>query len=219
MSFSPLGCLVTQQLGTQSIFWHLRAHLVNSKAIHEKANPSRGGGAKPWASLRWPGYRKGVLLTHPHRWPDSKVERVQSLVLETVDSLLRCPAERKEEATHEALSKLRPHVEAELEALETLEWLRDLTDEELARRQAFMMLLSVGGHAEGANKPVRERILALLRLEAATYPELKKLTGAGAGTIRNNLSVLINEGQVVAEGEHPKTYRLASSGSKKTPWG
>jgi hypothetical protein len=78
-------------------------------------------------------------LTHPLRWPDSKVERVQSLVLERVDSLLRCPAERKDEATHEALSKLRSHVEAELEALETLEWLRDLTDEELARQRAFMI--------------------------------------------------------------------------------
>jgi hypothetical protein len=126
------------------------------------------------------GPPKGVLLTHPLRWSDSKVERVQSLVLDKVDSLLRCPAELNEAATHEALSKLRPHVETELEALETLEWLRDLTDEELARQRAFMTFLSVAKHDEGANKPVRERILAALRLEAATYPELQKLTGAGA---------------------------------------
>jgi hypothetical protein len=82
-------------------------------------------------------------LRHHPRESESKAERVQSLVLEKVDSLLRCPAERRKEATHEALSKLRPHVEAELEALETLEWLRDLTAEELARRRVFTMLVSV----------------------------------------------------------------------------
>jgi hypothetical protein len=82
-------------------------------------------------------------LRHHPRESESKAERVQSLVLEKVESLLRCPAERKDEATHEAFSKLRPHVEAELEALETLEWLRELTDEELARRRAFTMLVSV----------------------------------------------------------------------------
>jgi hypothetical protein len=82
-------------------------------------------------------------LRHHPRESESKAERVQSLVLEKVESLLRCPAKRRKEATHEALSKLRPHVEAELEALETLEWLRELTDEELARRRAFTMLVSV----------------------------------------------------------------------------
>jgi hypothetical protein len=82
-------------------------------------------------------------LRHHPRESESKAERVQSLVLEKVESLLRCPAKRRKEATQEALSKLRPHVEAELEALETLEWLRELTDEELARRRAFTMLVSV----------------------------------------------------------------------------
>ena len=107
-------------------------------------------------------------MTHPLRWSDSKAERVQSLVLERVDSLLRCPAERKDEATLEALSKLRSHVEAELEAPETLEWLRDLTDEELARQRAFMILPSVVIQDEQERKSVRERILAFLRFEAAT---------------------------------------------------
>jgi hypothetical protein len=158
-------------------------------------------------------------LTHHLRWPDSKVERVQSLVLERVDSLLRYPAERKDEATHEALSKLRPHVVAELEALETLEWLRDLTDEELARRRAFMILLSVARQDEVERKSVRERILAFLRLEAATNSKLQKLTGASAGAIRNNLSELINDGEVVADGGRPKTYRLVSSVSEKMPRG
>ena len=85
-------------------------------------------------------------MRDPLRESDSKAERVQSLVVEKVESLLRCPAERRKEARHEAFSKLRPHVEAELEALETLEWLRDLTDEELDRQRAFMMLLSVVKH-------------------------------------------------------------------------
>jgi hypothetical protein len=85
-------------------------------------------------------------LRDPLRESDSKAERVQSLVVEKVESLLRYPAERRKEARHEAFWKLRPHVEAELEALETLEWLRDLTDEELDRQRAFMMLLSVVKH-------------------------------------------------------------------------
>ncbi|HLL56546.1 MAG TPA: hypothetical protein VK359_01350 [Rubrobacteraceae bacterium] len=41
------------------------------------------------------------------------------------------------------MSKLKPHVDAQLEALETLDGLRDLTDEELERQRMFMMLLCV----------------------------------------------------------------------------
>jgi predicted HTH transcriptional regulator len=147
-------------------------------------------------------------LRHHPRESESKAERVQSLVLEKVESLLRCPAERKEEATHEAFSKLRPHVEAELEALETLEWVRDLTDEELARRRAFTMLVSVVRHDEEANRPARERILAALRLKAATNSELQKRTGISASTIRNNLFSLIKGGEVVGDVGCPKTYKL-----------
>jgi len=44
-------------------------------------------------------------------------------------------------------------LEAELEALETLEWLRDLTDEELARQRAFTMLVSVVRQDEEAKGP------------------------------------------------------------------
>jgi predicted HTH transcriptional regulator len=147
-------------------------------------------------------------LRHHPRESESKAERVQSLVLEKVESLLRCPAERKEEATQEAFSKLRPHVEAELEALETLEWVRDLTDEELARRRAFTMLVSVVRHDEEANRPARERILAALRLKAATNSELQKRTGISASTIRNNLFSLIKGGEVVGDVGCPKTYKL-----------
>jgi len=151
-------------------------------------------------------------LTHTLRWSVSRAERVQSLVLEKVASLLRCPPERRKDATHEALSKLRPHVEAELEALETLEWLRDLTNEELARRRAFVMFLAAIKSGEEAgverDKPARERVLAALRCRAATNPELQELTGAKAGTVRDALCLLVYEGEVVAEGRPPMTYRL-----------
>ena len=82
-------------------------------------------------------------MTPPLRESDSKIQRLQSLVREKVDSLLRCPSGRKGRATREALSKLKPHVDAQLEALETLDWLRDLTDEELERQRMFTMLLCV----------------------------------------------------------------------------
>jgi hypothetical protein len=98
-------------------------------------------------------------LRHLLRESDSKVERVQSLVLEKVDSLLRCPAEPKDEATHEALSKLKPHVEAEWDALETLDWPRDLTDEELDQRKQSAMTLA------------SERIERKNRLSALLHPK------------------------------------------------
>ena len=154
-------------------------------------------------------------MRDPLRESDSKAERVQSLVVEKVESLLRYPAERRKEARHEAFSKLRPHVEAELEALETLEWLRDLTDEELARRRAFTMLVSVLRHDEEANRPARERILAALRLKAQTNSELQKRTGISASTIHNNLFKLIKGGEVVGDIGRPKTYQLVPSESRK----
>ena len=154
-------------------------------------------------------------MTHTLRWSVSRAERVQSLVLEKVASLLRCPPERRKDATHEAFSKLRPHVEAELEALETLEWLRDLTNEELARRRAFVMFLAAIRRSEEASveraDPARECVLAALRCGAATNPELQELTGAKAGTVRDTLCLLVYEGEVVAEGGCPMTYRLARS--------
>jgi predicted HTH transcriptional regulator len=158
-------------------------------------------------------------LTHSLRWSESRAERVRSLVLEKFASLLQCPPERREEATHEAFSKLRPHVEAELEALETMEGLRALTDEELARRQVFAMLVSVVRQEEEANRPARERILEVLRLKAATNSELQLRTGISTGTIRNNLSGLIEDGEVVGDRGRPKTYQLVTSGSRKASRG
>lgn len=150
------------------------------------------------------------------RRSDSRAERIYSLVLEVLDGLPRRSgsAEHHPALPRAALSKLRPHVETELEALESLEWLRDLTDEELARRQAFVMFLaairrSEEAGAERRDKPARERILAALRYGAATNPELQELTGAKAGTVRDTLSLLVYEGEVVAKGERPITYRLA----------
>jgi predicted HTH transcriptional regulator len=116
---------------------------------------------------------------------------------------LQCPVEQREEATHEAFSKLRPHVEAELEALESLERLRDLTEEELARRQVFAMLISVVRQGEEANRPARERILEVLRLKDATNSELQRYTGISTGTIRNNLFELIHSGEVVGDRGRP----------------
>ena len=132
---------------------------------------------------------------------------------------MRCPPERREEATHEAFSKLRPHVEAELEALESLEWLRDLTEEELARRQVFAMLISVVRQEGEANRPARERILEVLRLKGATNSELQRGTGISTGTIRNNLFELIHSGEVVGDGGRPKTYQLVTSVPRKASRG
>jgi len=63
--------------------------------------------------------------------------------------------------------------------------------------------------------PVRERILAALREESHTVPELVKLTGASEGTIYNNLPRLVDDEKVVHDGyrERRKLYRLFSSSS------
>jgi Fic family protein len=146
-------------------------------------------------------------LAAPLRRQDSKAQRIRSLVLEELVDRSRRPysAEHRSGAS----SRLRPYVEEELEALETLEWLRDLTAEELARRRAFTMFLSVAGHGKEESRPANERILEALRLGALTHSELQELTGASAGTVRNNLCQLVKDREVVAEGGYPKTYRLA----------
>ena len=155
-------------------------------------------------------------MTHTLRRSDSRAQRVRSLVLGKVAGLLRCPPERREEATQEAFSELSPHVKAELEALETLEWLRELTEEELARRQVFAMLVSVVRHEVEAKRSARERILDVLSLKEATNSEIQRRTGISTGTIRNNLFELIEEGEVVGDGGRPKTYQLVTSGSRQT---
>ena len=145
-------------------------------------------------------------MTTPLGRPDCKAQRIRSLVLKELATLSRRP--NSVELRDGALSKLRPYVEAELEALETLEWLRDLTAEELARRRAFALLLSVAGRGKEERRSANERILEALRLGAVTSSELQELTGASAGTVRNNLCQLVKDGMLVAEGDYPKTYRL-----------
>lgn len=60
---------------------------------------------------------------------------------------------------------------------------------------------------------VRDRIVGALRVEPATNAELQRQTGASAGTIRNNLSQLIQDGEVGEDGYkgRSKVYRLLSS--------
>ena len=82
-------------------------------------------------------------MTNPVDWADSEVKRVEKLIIKEVDALLLCPAESKETATHQALSRLESHVEEALEALELVERVRRLTQEEVNRRGAFRMLLDL----------------------------------------------------------------------------
>jgi hypothetical protein len=90
-----------------------------------KANPPQGGDAKPTDLPfrgRRPGRRKGVLLRKSLRRPDSRAERVYSLVLGVLDDLPRRSGSAEHYPAHlrGVLSKLRPHVETQLAALETL---------------------------------------------------------------------------------------------------
>jgi RecA-family ATPase len=76
--------------------------------------------------------------------------------------------------------------------------LYDLPDEELLEEES---------------RPVKERILAALRLEGATRKQLEQMTGAAGGTIANKLSELRTEGLVADDGRRPPTYSLTSSSS------
>ena len=77
----------------------------------------------------------------------------------------------------------------------------DLPDEELVDEES---------------RPVKERILAALRLEGATIKQLAQLTGATEGTIRNKLVELRNDGLIEDDGKKPTTYKLLSSSPKNT---
>jgi hypothetical protein len=79
--------------------------------------------------------------------------------------------------------------------------LYDLPDEELVDEES---------------RPVKERIIAALRLEGGTLKQLVQITGATEGTIRNKLSELDNEGLVAGNGKRPATYELISSSSPGT---
>ncbi len=73
--------------------------------------------------------------------PEQRVEQTDALLQDTVEHLSRCPIHLLGMAAREALMNLRPHLKDALDALEDIEGRRTLTDEELARRRAFKMLL------------------------------------------------------------------------------
>jgi hypothetical protein len=72
-----------------------------------------------------------------------KIEEVAALLAELVDGLRRRPSDQMVSAAREALMDLKPHAEAALEALETIERGRELTDRERDLKHAFKMLLAV----------------------------------------------------------------------------
>ncbi len=74
--------------------------------------------------------------------PEQRVERTDALLRDTVERLSRrCPAHLVGVTASEDLLGLRPHLEDALVALEDIEGRRDLSDEELALRRAFKILL------------------------------------------------------------------------------
>jgi hypothetical protein len=76
--------------------------------------------------------------------PEHRVEQTDALIRDTVEHLTRrCPAHLVGAAAREDLLELKPHLEDALAALADIERRRELTDEELARRRAFKMLLAV----------------------------------------------------------------------------
>ena len=80
---------------------------------------------------------------------ERSVEAANALLQQTVELLSRrCPPHMLEEAAHDDLVYLRPHLQEALGALVDIERRRDLTDEELARRRAFKMLLAATRHTD-----------------------------------------------------------------------
>jgi hypothetical protein len=75
--------------------------------------------------------------------PERRVQAADALLQQTVELLSRrCPSHMLEEAAHDDLVYLRPHLEKALGAIADIEQRRDLTDKELTRRRAFKMLLA-----------------------------------------------------------------------------
>jgi hypothetical protein len=75
--------------------------------------------------------------------PEHRVEQTVALLRDTIEHLSRrCPAHQVGEAAREDLLELRPHLQDALGALADIERHRSLTDEELARRRAFKMVLA-----------------------------------------------------------------------------
>ena len=77
--------------------------------------------------------------------PERKVEAADVLLQQTIKRLAReYPPPLLGAAAQKSMEELKPHVEEALEALGEIEGRRELTEEELARRNAFKMLLARG---------------------------------------------------------------------------
>ena len=73
---------------------------------------------------------------------EQTVEATDALLQDTAERLSRhCPTHLVGVAAREDLLELRPHLKDALDALADIEGHRNLTDEELALRRAFKMLL------------------------------------------------------------------------------
>jgi hypothetical protein len=74
---------------------------------------------------------------------ERKIEEADTLVRQTLMLLSRgYPPHLVGQAAHDALLDMRPHLQEALESLADVEGRRNLTEEEMARRHAFKMLLA-----------------------------------------------------------------------------
>jgi hypothetical protein len=99
-----------------------------------------------WGSARLPLSARNRGSGEPARLRAMQVvEHSDALVRRTVLGLSRLPAGHiLEGAAREEIRGLKPHLEEALEALKEIESRRGLTDQELAQRRAFRMLLETG---------------------------------------------------------------------------
>jgi hypothetical protein len=74
-----------------------------------------------------------------------RIEEAKASLTRTADALMRSPEVRVE--AREALMRLGPQALKALGAIETIEGLRVLTDEECALKRAFEMLLAAARNA------------------------------------------------------------------------
>jgi hypothetical protein len=74
-----------------------------------------------------------------------RIEEAKASLTQTANALMRSPEVRVE--AREALMRLRPQALKALGALETIERLRGLTDEERALQRAFEILLAAARNA------------------------------------------------------------------------
>jgi hypothetical protein len=74
-----------------------------------------------------------------------RIEEAKASLIQTADALMRSPEVRVE--AREALMRLRPQAVKAMGALETIEGLRGLTDEERTNQRAFEKLLAAARNA------------------------------------------------------------------------